>query len=254
MPVLIWQMGRVGSVALMQSLQKRGVNPFHAHYIFSLVGEFTKADHRSLLKQLIKPTQLWRIISIAREPISRNLSAFLYGLNKENYYNFPYYKPERLANLFINNYNHSWCHNWFDLELGKLASVYDHDFDYNLNCQRLYSYGKFDIMVLRTENLNDYTKIFERFLNLPNLFIPTLNSSNQWYYSSFVWYLRHELPKEFVEKQYTTEYAKHFYSEEEREKLFEYWTNPTAPMVEWQTQRAETPCLVRPGSSPGGGT
>ena len=241
MPVLVYQMGRVGSTTVMGALKERGIKAEHAHYAFHPLGEFTLAKHLNIGKALLTDKEEWRIISIAREPMARNLSAFLFGLNN-NIYPHKDFKPERLMNLFVHTYRHDWCFNWFTNELGQIVNVYEHRFNREMHYQRFFleerrNFKKRDVVIIRTENFGEYGWLWQWFLGQENLRLETITNSVSdkfWYYHLLKQYMRGKLPKALLTKYYFDEpYTKHFYSLEERKALLEYWSDPFAPMVEW---------------------
>ena len=97
-PILIWQMGKVGSKAVVQSIKNSHLaSPvFHAHVLSEALlmsGELYERSIRNknqsylfnvcLKERLIKKnTDLrWRIISLVREPVARNVSAFFQNID-----------------------------------------------------------------------------------------------------------------------------------------------------------------------------
>ena len=105
-PVLIYQMGKVGSKSVFWSLSRQypGV-VLHTHYF--------NADHtnwrvRRLYHWVVAGAMPLIIISLTRDPISRNVSAFFE--NFERFTAVPFHKAnlslEELKAIFLTKYKH----------------------------------------------------------------------------------------------------------------------------------------------------
>ena len=90
-PVLVWQMGKVGSSTIVNSLHQARFDGavFHVHVLSgALIGRgelFKKAVRQgtvaylynvALRELLCGGNRRWKIISLVREPVGRNISAF----------------------------------------------------------------------------------------------------------------------------------------------------------------------------------
>lgn len=96
-PILVFQMGKVGSSSVFESLKYLGLkNPiFHIHYLSPSGIEHVERSNsgqtprhilesRYLRNVLEKghPGQKWKIVSLVREPITRNISAFFQNIDQ----------------------------------------------------------------------------------------------------------------------------------------------------------------------------
>jgi len=223
MTVLIWQMGRVGSVALRKSLEASQIDARHAHYLFH-DGEYYRTK-KITVEEVFNPSNPWKVVSIARDPIARNLSAFMVDLQSK--INRKEHALEPLRKRFINYYNHDWCLNWFQNELCQIVDVFNQPFR---NSQVL-SNGTTDVLLLRTENLNNCAAAMNGFLNVTNFSMLYSNSAEALfkYYKQFKQYMRGRIPVPLMDKYYYSAYAQHFYTPKELIRLREFWTNPYAP-------------------------
>jgi len=229
MSVIVYQMGKVGSQAVQQALKDKGINPEHVHYYKTVDGEFYQSKYAKAYTQLVN-TKGHRIISLVRDPIRRDISAFVWQLSKENYFKYPSFDPDILTNLFIHKYNHDWCLDWFDLEPKRALGldVYEHDFNAEAGVGLIHSPEWItDFLILRTDKLNtEPVKLaFEKVFGIPELYIPHKNQTGLWYYQGFIEHLRGKLPTSLLDKVYGSKFAKHFFTELEIAKAYTYWSN-----------------------------
>ena len=122
---------------------------------------------------------------------------------------------------------------WFDLELKELFGfdIYAKTFDRNWGCSR-YREDKLEVLVLDLEKLIELgPKQIGNFVDnagvacstMPKINVRSQNLYGELYeefLSSIV------LPKEFVDREYSSKYAKYFYSEEKLEQFTNRWVGP----------------------------
>jgi hypothetical protein len=151
--VLIYQMGKVGSRSVEASLlaSRLDLPVFHIHYLSAemleketdcfydercgsnrkLKGVFSRQLFesyfiRSAVLARPHPKKKWKIITLVREPIARNISALFHDLDEyipgshNNIYSIPY---EELFQAFLEKVNHELPLTWFDIELNPLFGV-----------------------------------------------------------------------------------------------------------------------------------
>ena len=222
MPIIIYQPGRVASVAIKALLEGMGKSPLHAHYIHNITGEFSSAAHYKLRDTIMGYEEHLKIITPVRDPIDRNLSAYMWGLEKD-----AKYYPERYTHQFINVYRHEWLLNWFDFEYKKQLhfDIYKHGFKKEQGYS-IYRGIRRSILILRVENFNTEGLLALReFLGLPIVgTIPKNNRTKQWFYEEFKAQL--VLPLDFLDSIYSSKYARTFYTVEEIAYKINYWSTP----------------------------
>lgn len=221
MPILIYQPGKVASVALKALLEGMGKHPLHAHYIHNITGEFSSAAHYKLRDTIMGHDEHLKIITPVRDPIDRNLSAYMWGLPKD-----AKYYPERYTHQFINVYRHEWLLNWFDFEYNKQLDfdVHDHGFEREQGYS-IYRGVRRSILILRVENFNTTGPLaLHEFLGIPMGTIPKANRTKHWFYEEFKAQL--VLPLDFLDKIYSSKYTRTFYTVEEIEHRINYWSEP----------------------------
>jgi hypothetical protein len=226
MSVLIYQMGKVGSISVSSLLARNYIVPTHAHYLVNQNGEFYISWNSAIKRLIDKRNTTFKIISIVRDPIARNISAFTHQLSRQSYKSFPKYKPETLANLFINNYDHEIPLRWFDEEFNIMFDdVYSKRFYHKGKYLRMTSKEKlYDAVILRTENLGDCGKILKKVFGAEGEMLNKNSMAEKfWWYPDFKEYLRGRLPKELIDTMYDSKYVKHFYTDKEIEQFIKHW-------------------------------
>jgi hypothetical protein len=240
-PVLVYQMGKVASKTIVATLeQHQSVQVFHTHLlspgnIKRRRRERDRASNRSLfmweaIHNLVVLPQLHvKIITLVREPIGRNISAFFQGLDKrvgveQAHINVPI---RQLIDKFLNDYPHSRPLNWFDDELRDVTDidVFSMPFPSNMGYQRIQQ-GRFDVLIMR-HDLPDTqkAKCLGEFLDISNMQVVRDNlSENKIYHDCYREFQKTiRLSPEYVEEMLESKYARHFFPDEERELLRRKW-------------------------------
>ncbi len=230
--ILVYQMGKVGSVSIQVALRHRGLHAMHAHW---MQGEGEYPTSKKQLAADIKSGKRdnWKVISLVREPVARNVSAFFQSVEK--YY--PEYKEyeykEVVLEYFLQDYNHQWPELWFDEEI---MDVFDFDiFSTRFNFSqgyKIYKVERGEILMIRLEDADRVVpKAMEEFLGLEgikmawsNAFVKRHNGTRVGkIYKEFMEMA--ELPEDFLDEIYDMRYAKHFYSKEELKNFKEFWSD-----------------------------
>jgi hypothetical protein len=265
-PVIVYQMGKVGSSTIQRSLKALNLDVpiFHVHYLSkSRVEELEKERQKyfrtekfGLLKrpwmyqflreELIKrfDGKKWKILSLTRDPVARNISAFFENLEfkqiseqtefevKSDYYNID---PiiiksddlEKLAILFFDRFKHDSPLDFFDRELKSVfgIDVYSSDFP-KTKGYKIYSGEKADAVIIKLEYLNQCVQLaFKEFLNLENFTLINTNIGNQKDYAAFYSQFKDFIifPNHYLNKMYQSKYMQHFYSDEEIKQFRYKW-------------------------------
>lgn len=216
-------MGRVGSVGIQISLKWAGIKTLHAHYM-SPPGEYPTYKPKLLEKLKEEP---WKIITLTREPVDRNISAFYRDLHKYSDVGVLGKFTPALYGNFIKNYSHSWVLNYFDKEFKKSTgvNVYKYPFDITKGWN-IIKYKNLEILILRMENISITGKdAFKEFLDIE--FKPTnTNSMREKSHLRDSYRIFREnanFSEKWLNKMYNSKYAKHFYSEVERNAYKKKW-------------------------------
>lgn len=250
-------MGKVGSTTIVRSLKASGLAMpiYHVHDLTrSTLDRDEKLYKRKfdsdgywpinlwesqyLLKQIERGVKRkkWKIVTVTRDPIARNISGFFQTLRLEfgfDYQNIKSMKSEEIIEeliaIFLEKVRwHEYPLTWFDVELKGVfgIDVFASDFPIEKGYE-IYKGEHGDALVLRLENLNECAQdAFKEFLNIDGFTLIEGNiSSEKAYYPIYQKFLDSVvLPDFYVRRMYTSKYARHFYSEEEITKFKAKWS------------------------------
>ena len=253
--IIVHQMGKVGSTSIFRSL--KSVFPdkavCHTHFLNPKRLE-DKLRLVRLKKQPIQPYLImsqelrkvidddlkdkkWKIITIVREPIARNISAFfenlyvkessLYVTNFAKKYKSGSLTIEPMIEKFIRDYPHEIPLKWLDWEIKNVfkIDVFLTDFPKSKGYQIIQN-GEVDLLVLKLENIKEcITEAFKEFLGLENFTLKQHNRAKQKsYYDAYKHFMDSiVLPEAYIEKMYTSKYTQHFYSKDEIDVFRAKW-------------------------------
>ncbi len=255
-PVIVFQMGKVGSTTIVTAvhnyLPKAPV--FHLHFLtkhgiedaklrLSKIAKRSNANvwclyesdfvNKYLLNR--KSGEKLKIVTLFREPVSRNISSFFYNIRKYSE-NFDSYSLDddhwinEVRNDYLNVFNeHDYSLNWFDMELKEKFNidVYSQEFDKEKGYTIIKS-NEVDVLILKLEFLRESSlQAFREFFSIENMCLTSENTSGGQSYIAF--YKKYldcvELPEDYIEQMYGSKYMNHFYSQDEISKLRSRWVN-----------------------------
>ena len=271
-PLLVYSMGKVGTSTVVHSLRDAGVcyTIYHLHW---LVPENLREDekiyrsaarrHRGtrlepkflplyiwqgqyLRKQIQKRFRdhtKWKVITLIRDPVARNISAFFENI--ELFFGYDYrselkFKSEKkviqeLVELFHSSYLTGTdalpidCNplTWFDNEL---KSVFKIDvFDSNFPVEKgfkIYDNAYANVLLIRLEDLDRCASAaFNRFLGLKGIkILPRYLGSEKAYADIYRKFLdRIIIPPSYLEKVYQSKICRHFYTDVELSEFRSRW-------------------------------
>ncbi len=274
-PLLVYQMGKVGSSTLVASLR---ANPsvvsrysiYQVHRLTASGLEFVErvsAEARVRLRETSNPkrrfypeharvgrwlrprlidpknNRKWLVITLVREPISRNVSSFFQNLEFRLSYD---YRSElqrkgkeavaaEIQRLFDVNYLDPWAMErvdanpltWFDSELKAVfgVDVYASDFPTKKGYQ-IYESDRARVLLLRLEDLNRiHSAALKEFLQLDDFTLVSANTAEAKAYSElYEIFLRDlTLPASYVDDLCNSRHARHFYTDAEIKHLRARW-------------------------------
>ncbi len=233
--ILIYQMGKVGST----SLEKTIPGSIHIHTLFFLWPTHKPPSVRrnNLKKKMagwlydklrisaIKSRKKIKIISLVRDPYSRNISDFFQGFS---YWVYKYTlkvatdarsvsDPTFVYNVFDKMYDHNYGIDWFDTEFKRMTGidVYDFNFDKSKGIQKIIS-GKYEILIIKLEKMDSVWNEIEEFAGIKMNMTNANFGSNKWYAPIYKTFSSNYVPTdEYLDKLYNSKFSKHFYSNEE---------------------------------------
>ncbi|MDP1541289.1 MAG: putative capsular polysaccharide synthesis family protein [Moraxellaceae bacterium] len=256
-PIIIYQMGKVGSKTventLIQAYSQLSIKVpiYHRHILNPRVGseEILRRERvnpegsleeltagRALRKKIEENiTQKWKLISLVRDPIARNVATFFQNLQEfipdwRNRFREGMLDVDELQDKFLSIETiHDEPNFWFD---GQLKAVFGIDvfastFPQSIGYKIYDDEPRFLLLVIRLEDLNrSGLEAIERFLGLGCSQLANTNiGSEKEYVNLYNAFKKKALPLGYIQRIYDTKFAQHFYSQEEREKFSAQWTH-----------------------------
>lgn len=236
-PVFVFQMGKVGSYALHRALFKwwPGV-VVHRHHLWD---RFDDAAIRAIERSCFGGKRPVYLISLAREPIARNVSDFF-----ETYeWYFGTSITERnetvpeLQETFLSEHRHSVPLVWFDERLRPVTGIDVYASTFPPRGYQEYHRENIHLLVMRTD-LENKTKseVVKKFLPDRAEGVPSVerkNSANDKPYQELYGEFKAQFipPKWYLEYMYNSRYARHFFTEDELTFFRKRWSGPRTAML-----------------------
>lgn len=251
-PVVVFQMGKVGSTTVHRAVEATGRAALQVHVLRPdaiagtedvyrqrwssevHAGHLFAAQH---LRRLIDrhPERRWDVVTLVRDPVARNVSEFLQGdwlgyLNHDEHLD-RLDAPDladRLLDAFLHRYDrHDVPLEWFDDHLAPVfgIDVFDHPFPHDVGWQ-LIEGVQARLLVLRQEDLGSAgPRGLAELLGTGPVRLSDRNVTGSKRYAPLHRRFLDEvhLPAELVERMYESRYARHFYTDEERSAAVSRW-------------------------------
>lgn len=250
-PIIVYQMGKVGSSALYAGLRALSLSvPVYQCHMLNNLDEIEASvrkmyrtsppvlpeiERGRALRREIEQKQgtEWFLLSMVREPVARNVSAFFQNLPDliPGAMDRPSNDPLDIGwvrDEFIHHYDHSAPAEWFD---SQLRDVFDIDvFASPFPIARGYETYKGPnarLLVLRYDNLKEcIAPALSEFLGLKEFTLPRVNvTDDKQFRDLYRRFLATPLPADYVRQMYGTSYARHFWTDAERAALTARWTD-----------------------------
>jgi hypothetical protein len=233
--VLVYQSSKVGSSSVTESLFKVGIPNLHIHYVNGHFGDYV--DEIGDFIKIYKKNKPVKIITLVREPLSRDFSSFTFLLYAKRIITCPSYNDSFIDNcvLWMNEIalNFPWgCKygfqfDWFDNEFKAVfgIDIFEHPFDK----EKGYSIVKQDnveVLVMKLEKLNSLESIIGKFVGVPHFKLINANEGNNMLYKYLYQNIKDtiKLPRKLVDLYYKgNPRMDHFYTEEEKETFLKKW-------------------------------
>ncbi len=227
------------------------IYPYHLHYMngidymvsLCLKQSLPLRDHiltsiycKKLIKKAKKNGTKLNVITLIREPISKNISQFFQNV-VVSYPEFRYSEKlktlstdgliSEITDFFMKNFKHDDPLVWFDVELKQFTKidVYKYDFPHDKG-YRLYENEYFRILLIRLENLNVcISEAMAAFLGIENFKLINDNISDEKEYAKLYKELKKRITLSdiYIDKMYSSKMAKHFYTQTEIKKFRKKW-------------------------------
>lgn len=259
-PLIVYQMGNVGSRTVVDSLEslKLGLPIYHVHQLTDDGLDYLKRKNHSrnrahmsknywasyyFSEQIRKnqQTEPWQVISMVRDPIARNISAFFQAIDiwhpifaaglRSGHENEVF---DNIVGIFLANYPHEKPLTWFQNDMLPVfgLDVFETDFDTS-NGYSIYEHEKIRLLLIRLEDLNDCASdAIADYLHIPKFSLRRVNSTSSKYsgslYKDFVDQI--SLPSSYIEQMYNSQYMRHFYTQEEINMFTRKWSTTVQRM------------------------
>lgn len=254
-PILIFQMGKVGSSSIKESLRARlgsSVPLYQVHALMDLDAMEQKARRSDgytpdppdeiawyrHVERFVKASgnKKFLLVSMVRDPVARNISAYFQDLHK--------FLPDalerharsqlRIADLcadFFQRMDHAYCLEWFDRQMLPFSQidVYAAPFPKHVGYQ-IYTRGNFKLLVLRVQDLDaQIAAAMQEFFNIPNFKLVSTNRSAAKPYAALYREFLAEIivPSAYLDAMYHSKFARHFFSSQELSAWRTFWGGDT---------------------------
>jgi hypothetical protein len=260
-PIVIFQSGKVGSMSVFASLEKKykelGISTpiYHAHILENIDQriEFVtrvRANPTSTINKLLESKELrnqidndpekpWNIITLVRDPVALKVSA-LFQLIDEYFPDWQQqFESGKLALsdmqkilLEKEEFQVSRLDEWFDKQLMPVwkVDVFSVPFAKEDGYQIYKPNARVNLIIIRLEDLNRVAgKSFHEFIGVDEFTIVNANVGGEKpYHKLYEQFKKMPIPEEYLEKAYNTRYARYFYTEKEIETFREGWLHPNS--------------------------
>lgn len=244
-PVIVFQMGKVGSTSVASSFPTAGhplsVQTHHLHRPriaaakqwsrdrgFPVRAHYFHAD--AVARRVVDKGRPFKLITLVREPVGRSVSNFFH--NFERFVGMPlaasHHSARELTEILLTHEKQldegRWFQREFEPALG--VDVYEHPFPHSEGVQVLPS-GRGEILVLRLETPDAVKeRAIAAFLGEADFALASANVGDAKEYGAAYQRFRSNavLPGDFLERKLSTVYATHFYSDDEREEIRRRWS------------------------------
>lgn len=249
-PIIVYQMGKVGSTTMVRSLEALRLNVpvYHLHFLnetdqVEAWAKQTLRDPKYVLEMVGLSRRLrktltgadaprFNLICMVRAPVPRNISMLFQNIDsyipdcdaRYRAHTLPF---DEITNFFLTTFQEETPNFWFEREVRDVfgLDVYATQFNKTRGYQ-IYENARARLLVLRLEDLNRVAPIALReFLNIPDfrLVAANIGESNPHggLYKEYLASLR--LPDEYIEQTHAKHYARQFYTPEELEASVERW-------------------------------
>jgi len=243
-PILVFTMAKVGSLSVYSSLKKQTNIPvFHIHTLNEY--EILEGNNRCFEKgiypdsrspvplintRVINANKNYKVISLFRNPIERNLSAFFeafqfhVGVKPENYKG----TLTNLEAIFHEKVSKTYALDWYDHKLvaGIGIDIYKIPFDHEKRYVKIHT-DKTDLLLMDSYLLDNIkSKVIGDFCGIDNFDLINANITSRSaagnLYKAFKKHIR--FSEKYLHEIINSKYFQHFYSPKEKEELLKKWS------------------------------
>ncbi len=253
--LLVYQMGKVGSKAVVSALRRSqlAMPVDHLHFLNDLDGveagirrswfrsgaQLAHLDHcRRIRREWERSAAHWYVITLVRDPLAREASAFFYNLDLKirrwlrlGFMRRWYFQQQSMSSLrdrFLGQVNLDGGDYWFRHQfepvfgIDLLSEPFPRDRGYGIHRRE-----NLDVLVLKLEQLAASAEAaFSEFLGLEGIEVPPGNQARNLSYSeTYKSFLESvQVPGEMLDQVYSSAAVRHFYSPGEIDSLRQRWS------------------------------
>ena len=242
-PILVFQMGKVGSSSILTSLLDHGLSfTIHIHRLnpknidarAKTVNDVLQTSHldseRWIYHNITQSNKPVKYITLVREPLGRAMSQYFenlsYLIGVDNAGNV--IDLQELQAMFIEKY--LWeiiAKDWFDDELKPVSGidVYETPFDTEIGYS-LYQRDNTEVLLLKLEiSDEDKQNAIADFVGEPDFRLKRSNDTSKKSYAELYKAFRETIvfPQNVLDKVYSMKMAQHFYTETEIQNYLQKW-------------------------------
>lgn len=273
-PILILQMGKVGSKSVQGGLKAavRDRQIYHAHFLSKERTARTEKRRRKFFRTkrhsyLMRPwlnqfllrtfeehkdERTWNLITLTREPVGRNISAFFENLDVvpcgsagEFEISSDYYQIDptivsvndtsKLAELFFSRATHDSPLLFFDREIKGIFGIDAIGSGFSIEKgYEIYSAGRVRLLILKLEDLARCAgTAFSEFLGIDDFRLINQNIGAEKVYAPLYKAFKNDviIDTDYAEKLLGSDYMRTFYSEEEIRSARSKWLKTPEPVT-----------------------
>lgn len=234
--ILVYQPAKVGSSTVHESLLKRGVGSLHLHRLAvpDMRAPELEDIYKSCGKQIVKQTR--KIITLVREPLSRELSCFFQRVGwsgvaalsyEDTFLNYciKYMNGRCMEHLTDEVYLDQF--DWFDRELKAAfqVDVYDSPFDREKGYS-IITQTNVEVLVMKMEKLAELEQVIGDFVGLADFKLVKKNVGSEKPYKYLYKNAKEaiRIPQLMMDKYYLNNpHMDHFYTEAEKVEFLRNW-------------------------------
>ncbi len=247
-PILVFTMGKVGSLSIYYSLKYNWRVPvFHIHSLNQAEQNFYDEEcfRRGVLpgsrsaisminQQILKKNRPYKIITLVRNPIERNISAFFeafeyyLGVKAEKYLG----SMSDLEKMFHKLLPHNYVSNWFEDYFFQQTGINMYDFKYDKTQKYQFITTKNTEVLVLDVNLDDSLKeqLVANFIDKKRKRINRINvrelTAEANLYIAFKRNIKFD--KNYLSNLLETQYFNHYYSEKSKLDTLKRWQKDTS--------------------------
>jgi len=242
MPIAIFQMGKVGSRTIYQSLDEYGVFGWHIHYLSKELNAWRERSQNEMpLPELLRKVSgndefKVRIITLVRDPIARNVASYFQNIQKwfpqilTRYENDREETIEFTIDRFLNGwspYDHNLPLNWWGDELEGVFGINAIDGKFPKGKgYRIIQNEMVELLIIKVESLNEvFNPAIHEFLGIDKLQLCLSNLGDEkpynQLYRDFIDKIR--IPADYLERHYQSDAVMEFYTNDEIDGFLKKW-------------------------------